>query len=56
MKVLMNKIGEKLQGAEAQPKTNDNLGILYFEEFRDGYRKKVESIGPCSEQIRFLAL
>jgi len=49
----MNKIVEKLQEAKAQPKTKEDPGILYFEELRDAYRKKMESISPCSEQIRF---
>ena len=52
----MNKIVEKLQEAEAQPKTKDDPENFYFEELRDAYRKNMESIGPCSEQIRFLAL
>jgi hypothetical protein len=56
VKVVINEFVEKLQEAEAQPKTKDDLGILYFEERLDAYRKKMESIGPNSKQIRFLAL
>ena len=52
----MNKIVEKLQEAEAQPKTKDDSGILYFEEWLDAYRKKMGANGPFSKQIRFLGL